>query len=218
MTPNTVTSGFATSAEKGNRMENNAKKNADIAMERFKVQSYNWNKRNKTLMKIYGVSETFVTKMRREVGIVSAKDKCGEARKLFKCHPEHHNLPDIEVAKIYGVSESTARTFQRELRGTTKAVARRIKNEKLDNLIYNHRDFGTPGEHAAVPTKVLARRLGVKRYTITVRRGKAGVLSYRAPITHPLTRPEIRAYKLCRLTRSWGRAKNIDRYLESRDG
>ncbi|MHA1127922.1 MAG: formate dehydrogenase subunit alpha, partial [Alphaproteobacteria bacterium] len=43
---------------------------------------------------------------------------------LFKCHPEHHKLTDIEIGKLYGVSESTARTFQRELRGTTKAVER----------------------------------------------------------------------------------------------
>ena len=199
-------------------MENNAKKNADIAMERFKVQSYNWNKQNKTLMKIYGVSESFVTKMKREVGIVSAKDRCDEARKIFKCHPEHHKLTDLEIGKIYGVSESTARTFQRELRGTTKAIERRIKNEELDKLIYAHPDFGTPGERALVPTKLFARQLGVNRYAVITRRNKAGVLSYQAPITHPLSEPEKRAYRLCKLTHGWGRAKNIDRYLESRDG
>ena len=204
------TSHDVTSVEQGNKMENNAKQNADIAMARFKVQTYNWNKQNKTLMKIYGVSESFVTKMRREVGIVSAKDKCDEARKIFKCHPEHHKLTDIEVAKIYDVSESTARTFQRELRGTTKAVERRIKNERLDNLICLHPDFGTPGDSALVPTKVLARRLGVNRYNVNVRRSKSGVLPYKASITNPLTGPERRAYKLCALTKSWGRAVGME--------
>ena len=203
----------ATSVEKGNRMENNFKKNADIAMARFKVQTYNWNKQNRTLMKIYGVSESFVTKMKREVGQVSAKDRCAEARKLFKCHPEHHKLTDIEIGKLYGVSESTARTFQRELRGTTKAVERIIRHEKLDNLIYNHPDFGLPGEMAVVPTNVLARRLNVPRYTVTVRRGRAGVLPYQAAITHPPTGPEKRAYKMCRLVKTWGRPAGMDRYL-----
>lgn len=196
-------------------MKNNAKKHFDLMLERFEVQTYNHNKQNKALMRIYGISESSCTKFRRHVGQVSAKDKCAEARRLFKCHPEHHNLSAIEIGKLYEVSESTARTFQTELRGTSKSVERAIKVEKLDNLIYNHPDFGVPGEPAPTPTKVFARLLGVKRYTVTIRRGKAGVLPYQAPKHHKPTGPERRAYRLCKKTRSWGRPAGIDRHLES---
>ena len=202
----------ATSVEQGNRMINNAKKNADIAMERFKVQSYNWNKQNKTIMKIYGVSETFVTKMKRTVGIISAKDRCAEARRIFKCHPEHHKLSSLEVANLYDISERTGQTLLYEINGGVKAVNR----ERLDKIILTHPDFGTPGEMAKIPTAALAIILDVPRHTITTRRHNAGVISYERAKNHRPTGPEKRAYKLCKLTRSWGRAAGIDRYLYER--
>ena len=190
-------------------MTNNKDQHAEVALARFKVQAYNWNKQNKTLMEIYGVGEAFVKKMKREVGIVPIKERCAEARRLFKCHPEHYNLPSEEVAKIYGVTDKFAAKMIGEFCGNRQAA--RVR--KLDNLILNHPNFGVPGQHATVSHRALADELGVSQFSVGSRRRLKGVLTYKIPKDW-LSEPEKRTYELCKLTRTWGRPAGIDEHLQ----
>ena len=202
----------ATSVEKGNKMENNFKKNADIAMARFRVQTYNHGKKIKTIAEIYGVSETFAKKMCNEVGTVtvmaSNRIKCAEARRLFKHNLEHYKLLPEELSKIYEISLRFAKRLLVEVNGSAYDVRRKAMND----LVYNHPNFGVPGQHAPVTHTQLADALGVKEHVVSMRRHKVGVLPYNHR-TNFLTPAEKRGYKICKLTRSWGRPAGMDRYL-----
>ena len=192
---------------------NKSRNNAYIAMERFKIQSYNWDKPIKDIAKIYGVGTTFARKMRRSVGGMSESERIKEqrskARALFKCHQEHYDLPIGEIAKIYDVPYK----FASKMIGEVVGNRQKTRVYKLDALIYEHPDFGVPDEPAPISHRELAEILGVCIPSVGARRRKKGVLPYQV-VSQEISPTDKAAYKVCRLTHNWGRPKGIDRHLE----
>jgi len=207
-----TTTGFVKIAGRGSKMLS-PKNNAQIALERFRVQSYNWDKTTAELQKIYGVGTKFIAKMREDIGVPAPKDRLkinnDKAMALFKCHPEHHGLSYREIKKLYDVTETWAKKMIRECSETS--YKKRL--EALDALVYDDPDFGTPGECASMSQKDFANKLGVSEHIVGSRRRLKGVLPYKIHKDW-LSEPEKRIYKLCKLTRTWGRPAGIDRYLE----
>ena len=197
--------------KKNNAHEN--RKNAYIALERFKIQSYNWNKTTKELMEIYGVGTTYITKMRKEVGYLTPQEKIAIARDKFAETPADHKLTVPQIMKKYEVPKTTAQKMLAKV--TPNKNELRIM--ELDRLICSHPDFGTPGEKAKVSQRSLAIELGVCCDSVAKRRKAKGVLPFKQ--VHRGRRPgpskiDKIAYKVCRLTHNWGRPKGIDRHLE----
>lgn len=200
------------------RKKNKTELNAEIAMARFKVQSYNWKKTTKALMKIYGVGGTFVTKMRREVGYVDPRERYQEMVKKFLATPEHHEIEAKEIERIYEVSMTASKRMACMV---GKTHAEKIK-ERLDRLIYSHPDFGTPGQRAEVSLTKIADELKCCTSSISSRRKIKGVLpafTAKPPSQRPeMTYNDRKAFKVCRLTHNWGRPKGMAEHLETLNG
>jgi hypothetical protein len=197
--------------KKNNAHEN--RKNAYIAMERFKIQSYNWDKTTAELMEIYDVGQTFITKMRKEVGYLSPKERLDQAKKKFAKTKKDHTLTVPEIVKKYEVT----RTAAEHMLAKVTPSKHKLLTQELDRKICSHPDFGIPGERAPVSQRKIATELGVCCDSIAKRRKAKGVLPFKQIHTGPRPVPTALdkiAYKVCRLTHGWGRPKGIDKHLE----
>ena len=138
------------------------------------------------------------------------------ARAAFVATPEHHNKKIDELMLIYGVGRNKISDFRR-----TVGIKTQFEEKKeRDAQIRAHPKYGTPGEPAPCVARDIANDVGCHLTTVSNLRLKDGIEPYiRRRVNGSfvtdrdykrcLSNEEKETYALCRLTRTWGRPRDM---------